>query len=383
MRRFQLKTFLKNYNFTLAVLVILLAVCGIFAVNSARSSLMQRQMLGVIAGSVVMIVVSLFDYHLYLKYYWAMYILNTVLLGLVLSPLGDDAGGSQRWLDLGIRFQPSEIAKILLILFFAQFIMIRREKLNTLRVLGTSVVLILVPLALIIEQPDLSTTIMIAVLFCVMIYTGGIYHRIIFALLAVFVPIVIIFVSIVLQPDQTLIKSYQQTRILAWLNPSEYADTQAYQQINSEMAIGSGQLLGKGYANNEISSVKNGNFISQPQTDFIFAVIGEEWGFIGCFTIIALLFLISLQCFLSARKAKDMAGRVICCGMGGLICFQSFINICVTTGLMPNTGIPLPLVSYGLTSLLTIFFGMGVVLNICLQSGFSERGNTPTMNLDF
>ncbi len=383
MRRFQFKTFLKNFNFTLVVLVIVLSICGIFAVNSARSSLMQHQMLGAIAGILVMIVVSFIDYHLYLKYYWLMYLLNVILLALVLSPLGDDAGGSQRWLDIGIRFQPSEMAKILLILFFAQFIMLRREKLNTLRVLGSSLILILVPLILIFKQPDLSTTIMIVLLYCVMIYTGGIYHRIIFAILAITVPVAIIFISIVLQPDQTLIKSYQQTRILAWLNPSEYADTQAYQQINSEMAIGSGQLLGKGYANNEISSVKNGNFISQPQTDFIFAVIGEEWGFVGCFTIIALLFLISLQCFLCAGKAKDLAGRIICAGMGGLICFQSFINISVTTGLMPNTGIPLPFVSYGLSSLLTIFFGMGVVLNICLQSGKSGRENTPTMNLDF
>ena len=133
------------------------------------------------------------------------------------------------------------------------------------------------------------------------------------------------------------------------------------------MAIGSGQLIGKGLNNNVVSSVKNGNFILEPQTDFIFAVTGEELGFVGSVIIIALLLVIALECIKIGKKARDMQGKLICCGMATLIGFQSFINICVATGLMPNTGLPLPFVSYGVTSLLTLFMGLGIVLNVGLQ----------------
>lgn len=349
--------------------MIALSIFGSFAVGSAKESLQSRQMIGVIFASIIMIIVSFIDYKTILKFYWAIYFVNLILLILVLSNLGDDAGGSQRWLTLGIRFQPSELAKILLILFFAQFIMVNRDKLNSFKIISLSVILIVLPLFLVYSQPDLSTSIMIAVLFCVMMFVGGINLKIIWTILAIAIPLTAIFFYIVLQPDQTLIKDYQQNRILAWLHPDEYADSEAYQQINSEVAIGSGQLLGKGYENSEISSVKNGNFISQPQTDFIFAVIGEEWGFAGCCGVVIFIFCISLECYLTARKAKDISGRIISAGMGGLICFQSFINICVTTGLMPNTGIPLPFVSYGLTSLFSTCIGIGIVLNIRYQSG--------------
>ena len=161
---------------------------------------------------------------------------------------------------------------------------------------------------------------------------------------------------------------YQQTRILAWLYPEEYATAEAYQQLNSIMAIGSGQLQGKGYNTNVISSVKNGNFISEPQTDFIFAVIGEESGFVGSCTVIVLLILTSFECIIVARKACDMAGTIIASGMAALIAFQGFMNIAVATQVMINTGLPLPFVSYGLTSLCSLFIGMGFVLNVRLQA---------------
>ena len=134
------------------------------------------------------------------------------------------------------------------------------------------------------------------------------------------------------------------------------------------MAIGSGQLYGKGYDTNEISSVKNGNFISEPQTDFIYAVIGEEFGFVGGCTVIVLLIFISFECIMVARKAKDLAGTIIATGVATLIGFQGIINISVATGVIPNTGIPLPFVSYGLTSLVSSYIGIGFVLNVRLQS---------------
>jgi rod shape determining protein RodA len=133
------------------------------------------------------------------------------------------------------------------------------------------------------------------------------------------------------------------------------------------MAIGSGQLTGKGLNNNTTTSVKNGNFILEPQTDFIFAIVGEELGFLGCCFVIALLLLIVIQCILVGLRSQEMTGRIICCGVGGLIGIQTFINIAVATQVFPNTGIPLPFVSYGLTSLMSLYIGIGLVLNVGLQ----------------
>lgn len=358
---------IRDYDFKLVILVIALTVIGIFAVGSAKESSQKMQIAGFILGLFLMIVISLFDYSVLLKLYWLFYITNMVLLVLV-AVMGELINGAQRWVVLfGIQFQPSETAKILLILFYAQFIMKHKEKLNTFKNVGLCCLLILPPLILIYKQPNLSITIVLTAVFCVIMFVGGIHWKLVAGVLAVTVPAFIIVFSIILQPGQNLILGYQQTRILAWLYPEEYATTEAYQQLNSIMAIGSGQLQGKGYNTNVISSVKNGNFISEPQTDFIFAVIGEEFGFIGTCAVIVLIILITLECILIARRAKDLAGSIIASGMAGLIGFQGFLNIGVTTGLLPNTGVTLPFVSYGLTSLVSLFIGMGFVLNVGLQ----------------
>lgn len=358
----------RDYDFRLVLLVALLTIAGIFAVGSAEKSLQRIQMAGFIFGFFLMVVISFFDYSVLLKFNWLFYLGNLLLLSLVETPLGKTTNGAQRWITLfGIQFQPSETAKILLILFYAQFIMKHKEKLNSVKIIGLCFLFILPPLILIYRQPNLSTTIVLAVIFCVIMFVGGISWKLVAGVLAVLVPSVVIIFSIVIRPEQTLIRGYQQTRILAWLYPEEYATAEAYQQLNSIMAIGSGQLHGKGYNTNVISSVKNGNFISEPQTDFIFAVIGEEFGFIGTCTVIVLIILITLECFLVARKAKDLAGTIIAAGMAGLIGFQGFLNIGVTTGMLPNTGVTLPFVSYGLTSLVSLYIGIGFVLNVGLQ----------------
>lgn len=357
---------LRDYDFKLVIMIMALNIIGILAIGSAKESVQDKQIMGMIVGMIIMLTLSLFDYSLLLNLYWVFYLINFVLLALVLV-IGDEAGGAQRWIDIGIRFQPSETAKILLILFYAQFIMKYREKLNTFKVLLSAILLFLPPWLLIYKQPDLSTSIMVLLVFCMILFIGGLSYKIIGSVVAVVIPLIIIFFSIVLQPDQTLIEPYQQTRILAWLHPEQYSNTQGYQQANSMMAIGSGMLTGKGLNNNVIASVKNGNFIPEPQTDFIFAVIGEELGFIGASAVIILTFLIALECVMAGKRAKDLAGTIICVGVATVIGFQSFLNISVATGLLPNTGIPLPFVSYGLTSLLSSYIGMGFVLNVRLQ----------------
>lgn len=360
---------IRDYDFKLVLMILTLAVIGVMAIGSAEESLRTKQLAGVVAGMFLMIVISFFNYSWIIKLNWVIYGVNLALL-LAVQLTGDEGRlGAQRWLEIGgLRFQPSETAKILLILFFAQFIMKYREKLNTVKIIGSCIVLVAVPWYLIYKQPDLSTSIVVIVLFCVIMFAGGISLKLVFGVLAVAIPAVALMISLALQPDNGILKDFQRNRILAFINPEEYATEEAYQQLNSVMAIGSGQLDGKGYKNNEITSVKNGNFISEAQTDFIFAVIGEEFGFKGSALVIVLLMGISLECISVARKAKDVAGTVIAAGMGGLVAFQGFFNIGVATFILPNTGLPLPFVSYGLTSLMSLFIGMGFVLNVRLQA---------------
>ncbi len=358
---------LKDYKFGLVALVTAISIIGIFVVGSAQASVQGKQIVGVIFGTLIMIVISLIDYKWVLSLYWPLYGVNLVLLLAVLF-FGEKINGATRWLNLGfVQFQPSDLTKLIMILFFAKFLMEREQAINNKKTIIQAVALILPSLALIYKQPNLSNTICLAALFCIMLYMGGLSYKIIGTVLAIVIPTLALFLVIVVQPNQPLLENYQQKRILAWLEPEKYATDEAYQQINSVMAIGSGMLTGKGYNNNTTTSVKNGNFISEPQTDFIFAIIGEELGFVGCCVVIILLLLIVIECILIGVKAKDTGGRLICGGVATLIGVQTFINISVATQIFPNTGISLPFVSYGLTSIVCFYMGIGFVLNVGLQ----------------
>lgn len=365
--RFTKPYHIKDYKFSLVVLVLALSVIGVLAVGSAKAIYQPRQIFGVAFGIFVMVVVSLIDYVWIVDFYWLIYFFSVVILGAVLV-LGTKVNGARRWIDLGFTtFQPSELAKILLILFFAKFIVEHAEDISDKLTLVKFAALCGIPLALILVEPNLSTTICTASVFCLLIFVGGLSYRVIGMILLILVPTAAIFLTIVVQPDQKLLKDYQQERILAFIEPEKYADDGAYQQKNAVMAIGSGRLTGKGLNNNTTTSVKNGNFIAEPQTDFIFAIIGEELGFTGSCIVIALLLLIVIQCILIGTRSQNPTGRLVCCGVGGLIGIQSFINIGVATQILPNTGVPPPFVSYGLTSLVSLYLGIGIVLNVGLQ----------------
>ncbi len=363
---------LKDYNFKLIVYLCMITIIGILLVNSAQPDNTKKQAMGFVVGLSVMIILSFIDYHIWLKIWPAFYV---VMIGLLVAVLlkGETTLGAKRWFTLfGVRFQPSEAAKILLILFFAQFIMKFKDRINQWYMIVIMFVLAIPPIALIFKQPDLSTTIVFTLIFISILFLGEINYRYFIAMAAIAIPAFVIVFILLIQPNSVLVekeivKPYQQLRILAWLHPDEYELEEAFQQQNSIMAIGSGQLTGKGLNNTGVNSVKNGNFISEPQTDFIFTIAGEELGFIGSATIIILLILITIECFIAAFRSADLPGRIIAGGMGAFIGFQSTINICVTTGLFPNTGLPLPFVSYGLTSLLVLYIGMGFVLNVRLQ----------------
>ncbi len=352
----------KDYKFSLVFLVMAISVIGVFVVRSADPSYQNKQILGILLGIVAMVVISLFDYNWVLNFYWVMYVMNLVLLGAVLV-VGTNVNGATRWLNLGfVQFQPSDLTKIISILFYARLLTKKENAVRDPKMLVAGIAL-LVPS----KQPNLSNTICVALLFCVLMYMGGLSYKFIGVVLAIGVPLFVGMFIWIIQPDQPFLEQYQQNRILAWLYPEEYESEEAYQQLNSVMAIGSGQLTGKGYNNDATTSVKNGNFILEPQTDFIFAIIGEELGFVGCCVVIILLLLIVIRCITIGMKARNAAGRIICGGVAALVGIQSFINISVATMLFPNTGISLPFVSYGQTSVICFYMGIGFVLNVGLQ----------------
>lgn len=365
---------LRDYNFRLVIFLIGLTFTGVLLVGSAEPALRNKQFFGMMLGVAIMLIVSLMDFSWILNFYWILYGCNIILL-LSVWIFGTESNGASRWLRIGgFQFQPTELSKILIVMFFARFFMEHEENLNTLRTLVQTAILAAIPLMLIFSQPDLKNTITVVILICIMLYLAGLSYKIIGGAILIIVPLVVVFLFIVVQPNQKLIKDYQRDRIMTFLHSEEeeYSDD-VIQQNNSVMAIGSGQLTGKGLNNNEVASANKGNFVSESQTDFIFSVAGEELGFIGSAAILIVLFLIICECIRTGWKAKDLSGKIICCGVASIIAVQGFINICVATGIAPNTGTPLPFVSYGLSSMVSLYTGMGLVLNVGLQKNRDYR----------
>ena len=361
----------RNYNFRLLLYMAALSLIGILAISSASgadSSRMIKQIGGVVLAFVICIAISMLDYHRYEQFAAAIYIVCSLMLGAVLI-MGISTKGATRWLKIGpIQIQPSEFVKIGLILVIAIYLSRNVDTLNQPRTLARTAGIAGIPLAMVFLQPNLSTTIVISVMILCMVFAAGLSYRWIWGTVLVGLPAFGILLWAALQDLVPFLKQYQAQRIMArFFNTSgDYTDLNR-QQNNSIMAIGSGRLTGKGLFNEALGSVKNGNFLSEEQTDFIFAIIGEEMGFAGCVVVISLYALLVFECLFIASRARDLEGKLICTGVASLLAFQSFANIAVATGIFPNTGLPLPFISSGISSLLSTFVGMGIVLNIGMQ----------------
>ena len=357
----------------LTVSVILLNLMGLISIRSiteisGSNSILIKQAAGSVIGIILMIALSLVDTKKITKYWKIFYILTVISLLAVLF-FGSSGGGARRWITVaGLTYQPSELAKILLILFYSEYIIEMEAKFARPLVYVFS-----------LKEPDLSTSIMIFLIFCVILFVAGIDRKIVAGVAAAAIPAAFIVVYLSLIGDMPFLGDYQRQRILAWLHPEDYASSTAYQTMNSMTAIGSGQLIGKGLHVDESSTLLGTGFISESQTDFIFAVIGEQLGFLGCCIMILLITAVTVRCYLIASESVSKRCRIIAAGMASWIGFQSYINIGVATGLLPNTGIPLPFVSYGLTSLLCLYFGLGLVQSIHLANNL-KTASEQTVN---
>ena len=351
------------------ILVIACMILGVMVIKSVKEEIYMKQAIGVGISLVMILFLSIFDYHIICNFYNVIYIVGIGLLFAVIL-VGNDGGGAKRWVDIGgIIFQPSELEKIIMIVFMARFLSDLKENndINTFRGLMKIIIAVMIPAGLIVMEPDLSTTICFLMIMATMVYLEDLSYRLIITILLILIPIGSLFIWYIQKPDQKLLDGYQRNRIMSFIYPSEYSEG-AEQQENSVLAIGSGELKGKGlYPDEKVASVKNSKLVSEQQTDFIFSAIGEAFGFIGSTIIIGIILIIVLQCIRVARLARDDCGKLIAMGVGCLIGYQSFINIGVTTQLLPNTGLPLPMFSYGLSSLLSIAMGIGLVLNVSLQ----------------
>ena len=374
-----LKKKLVYFDYLLVILIFSLIIIGIIAIGSANrinkldigfnkeflSSEFVNQILWFLLGIFAMLFTAFIDYRFISKFYIPIYVLNIILLILVLSPLGRTIANVKRWI-FGI--QPSEFAKIFMIIFIATFIDKNKDTINEFKTLSKLGILVIIPVILIQKQPSLSASLVILSILAFQIFIGNIDFKYIKVLLMILIPIIVVLGIDVISGKYfilgKILKDYQIDRIASILSfDLNTTDSSLYQTKNSVWAIGSGQLFGKGLFNGNMNQL---NYIPYSHNDFIFAIIGEEFGFIGCVVVILISLLIVARCLIIANKSTSFLGMLIVTGVVGMLIFQIFANIGVATSLLPNTGMPFPFLSAGGSSMLVNMACIGLVLNVAM-----------------
>ena len=360
---------IRHIDPVLLLAILALGIIGLFAIYSATHQslsavqldpgrFVKRQIAFLALGTVVVLAAASFDYRLLRVYAGLIYVSSLVLLVLVRTPLGTSVKGSQRWFELfGFQLAPSEIGKVALICMLAAFLSELRSEI-TLRDMFRAAGLAAIPGVLVFLQPDLGTSIVfVAILFGVLVVAGTRPRYLgVLALTA----ILLIFAGF----QVGLVKEYQLQRLQAFLD-SENADAAAvYNRDQAEIAIGSGGLLGLGYLQ---GTQTNLDFVPEQHTDFIFTVIGEEFGFVGAMSLLGLLGIVIWRAFRIAMISKDAFGTYLAAGIASMLALQIFVNVGMAIGIMPITGIPLPFVSYGGSSLLINCAAVGILLNVHMR----------------
>lgn len=360
--KFKNYRFLKRIDFPLILAVTTLVLIGITVIGSAthintpgeeRYWYVQRQAIFALIGAAIVFIMMKFDYHVLAPLGNKLYILNVVLL-LAVDIAGHSALGAQRWIQIGpISFQPSEFSKILIIISLAAILENRVGKLNTFREVLPVALYLIVPFFLVVTQPDLGTALVFLAIFFGMIFAAGVNLR----LIAIVAGAGLLSLPIMWH----FLKAYQKMRIMVFLNPNIDPLGAGYHIIQSKIAIGSGMFWGMGLFHGTQSQL---NFLPENHTDFIFAVIGEELGFVGASIVLLIFLFIMWRGIRIAREASDNFGMLLAAGITSMLAFHVLVNVGMTIGIMPVTGIPLPFISYGVSSLTTNIVAIGILLNI-------------------
>ncbi len=359
------KNILRNLDFLLILLVIVIFAMGIIFIGSTSyddhfviTRDIKIQSIAFALGFFAIIVILLIDYSFYEMMDKYLYIFSIVFLLLVYVPgLGKEQFGARSWIDLGpMDFQPAELVKITFVFIFAKYLKNHKYEISTIKGLAKAIGYVSPLILLILIQPDLGTALVLTFIAIGMLFAAGIDYKF-FAKISL--------VGVALMPlVYQFMASHQKIRIEAFLNPSDLSLPGNYQVWNSKVAIGSGNFLGKGLF---LGTQKKLNFLPVQESDFIFAVIAEEVGFIGGAVIILLYLFLLYRIILIARKAKDTFGFLTVIGLLSMFFFQIFENIGMTMGVLPVTGITLPFISYGGSSVLINMIAIGIILNIGMR----------------
>jgi rod shape determining protein RodA len=350
----------KRFDFILFISVLLLCIYGIIMIRSATLSFennryVKVQTISTILGIIAIIFLVLLDYQFIGKFYIPIYIVSVLLLvAVALFGIGADDWGSDSWLKIGgFVFQPAEIAKVGIIIFLAKYIDKNKNEINQPVILLKILVLAGIPIFLIYKQPDLGTAIVFAFFLVVILFAAGIDWKYIgYAFLLSIISLPILWFSL---------KPYQRNRIFNFLDPERDTSNTGYQAMQSKIAIGSGKIFGRGLFQGVQTQF---NYIPEKQTDFIFAVIGEELGLFGGLGLILLYFIMLFRIIKIAKNSKDMFGSLMVIGFAAMFLIHIWENIGMTIGLMPITGIPLPFLSYGGTFQLVNLICIGIILSV-------------------
>jgi rod shape determining protein RodA len=350
----------RHFDFWLLGAVALLMLFGIAVIRSAiagnttLASTAERQALYALIGLAVLLGATILDYHFWRAVTRPMYLVLLLVL-LALEVAGSSSFGASRWLNLGfILVQPSELAKVLLIIILADDIARREDRVGTWGGVLRSLVIAAIPALVIFRQPDLSTAILTMVLWAAIIFAAGIRtrHLAIIGAAAVILPII----------AYPFLPFYQRQRLVLFIDPS--VDVSATYNVQQALiAIGSGGLFGQGYAHGTQVQLR---FLKVRQTDFIFSVIAEEWGWVGTLSVMAILAFIIFRCLRAARQSRDTFGGLIAYGVATLIFYQAAFNIAMNLRLLPVAGLPLPFVSSGGSALWSLLLGVGLVESVLL-----------------
>lgn len=352
-----LKQFLSGYDPVVLYITLFLIVWSVFNIYSASfhefSSLYIKQVVfAIICVLMVLVLPKVIDYRKLLEMSFLLYIIGVILL-LVVKLFGTTVLGAKRWINLGFfQLQPSELMKFIIILSAAHFL----SKVSLPLSLKDFVKLMMItaiPFVLIKIQPDLGSALLVVIPVLFMVFFAGFKSK-----------YILMFNLIALSLSPFIwnhLEEYQKNRIIAFLNPQEHSKQHAYQIIQSVIAVGSGQLTGKGYLEGSQSKYY---FLPEQHTDFIFATIGEEWGFVVCSILVVMYLLLSLRIMYTGYRLSDLGGKFVCYGIGSLIASQAFINISMNIGLLPVVGVPLPFLSYGGTALIVFSLLIAFYQNI-------------------